>query len=189
MAKKSKKAPKKPASKKPAPKKSSASKKSARKATPRKVVAKARTTRSATKRKAAPATRIKPATPPTGLISAAPGFTVGDIAKSMAWYQDVLGFSVGERWESDGQLRGAEMRRDGVSINLGQDDWKQGRDRLKGQAVRIYISMGSSIEDYANGVVARGGVLSQALNEGWGMKAFGIDDPDGFKLTFFSRLS
>ena len=68
----------------------------------------------------------------SGLRSVAPGFTVNDVEKSVAWYRDVLGFSVAERWESEGQLLGAAMRSGDVTVNLNQDDWKLGRDRVKG---------------------------------------------------------
>lgn len=187
MAKKKK--PAKSAAKKPAKKIVKKAVKKAAKTVARKLVKSVKPTKTMAKRKAAPAVRTKAAPVNKGLISVAPGFTANDLAKSMAWYQDILGFTVGQKWESDGQLRGAEMRRDGVSINLGQDDWKMGHDRAKGTATRMYIAMGPSIEDYANGITGRGGVLSQPLSEGWGMKSFGIDDPDGFKLTFFFRLS
>jgi len=40
------------------------------------------------------------------LRSLAASLTVNDLARSMAWYRDVLGFTVGERWEEDGKVRG-----------------------------------------------------------------------------------
>src|ERR1700681_747267 len=74
------------------------------------------------------------------LTSASPSFTVNDIEKSMAWYRDVLGFTVGERWEDGGKLLGAEMAAGDVSFMIGQDDWKKGRDRVKGIGVRMYCT-------------------------------------------------
>src|SRR6186713_1693912 len=58
------------------------------------------------------------------LQSVAPIFTVGDLDKSLAYYRDVLGFGVGERWESDGRLMGVEMSAGPVIFMLTQDDWK-----------------------------------------------------------------
>ncbi len=86
-------------------------------------------------------------TPKRGhLRSVAPGLTVNDAEKSIAWYRDVLGFTVGQRWENDGKLMGAEMRAGDVTFNLGQDDWKMGRDRVKGVGMRMYITTGPSID-------------------------------------------
>src|SRR6185295_8896364 len=72
--------------------------------------------------------------------AAAPGFTVDDIEKSLAWYRDVMGFIVKERWDHDGRLGGVEMMAGSVIFMLSQDDWKKGRDRAKGEGVRMYCS-------------------------------------------------
>jgi uncharacterized glyoxalase superfamily protein PhnB len=121
-----------------------------------------------------------------GLMNVAPGFTANDAAASIKWYCDVLGFTVKERWEQDGEFHGAQVVSGGVTINIGQDDWKLGRDRLKGQGTRQYIMMGPDIDKYANAIKARGGRLDQEPQDGWGMRAFSISDPDGFKLTFMT---
>ena len=122
----------------------------------------------------------------SGLLSVAPGFTANDAAASVAWYCDVLGFTVKERWERDGEFHGAQVASGGVTINIGQDDWKLGRDRLKGQGMRMYIMTGPGIDQYASAIKARGGRLDQEPQDGWGMRAFSINDPDGFKLTFMT---
>jgi uncharacterized glyoxalase superfamily protein PhnB len=122
-----------------------------------------------------------------GLMSVAPGFTANDAAASIKWYCDVLGFAVKERWEHDGQFHGAQIVSGAVTINIGQDDWKLGRDRLKGQGTRQYIMVGSDIDQYASAIKARGGRLDHEPQDGWGMRTFSITDPDGFKLTFMTR--
>jgi hypothetical protein len=50
----------------------------------------------------------------------------------------VLGFRVLERREHGGRFHGARIVSGGVTINNGQDDWKLGRDRLKGQGTRTF---------------------------------------------------
>ena len=122
-----------------------------------------------------------------GLMSVAPGFTANDAAASIKWYCDVLGFAVKERWEHGGQFHGAQIVSGAVTINIGQDDWKLGRDRLKGQGTRQYIMLGSDIDQYASAIKARGGRLDHEPLDGWGMRTFSITDPDGFKLTFMTR--
>jgi uncharacterized glyoxalase superfamily protein PhnB len=125
----------------------------------------------------------------SGLLSVAPGFTANDAAASIKWYCDVLGFTVKERWEHEGQFRGAQIASGAVTINIGQDDWKLGRDRVKGQGARMYIMTGPGIDQYAEAIKARGGRLDQEPQDGWGMRAFSISDPDGFKLTFMTRAT
>ena len=120
------------------------------------------------------------------LMSVAPGFTANDAAASVRWYCDVLGFALKERWEHEGQFRGAQLVSGAVVLNIGQDDWKLGRDRVKGQGTRMYVMTGPGIDQYAEAIKARGGRLDHEPQDGWGMRAFSITDPDGFKLTFMT---
>lgn len=123
------------------------------------------------------------------LTSAAPGFTVADIEKSLAWYRDVLGFSVKDRWENDGKLMGVELAAGKVSFMIGQDDWKKGRDRIKGQGVRIYCLTTQDIDRVAARIKGQGGTLTQEpVDQPWGMRELAVDDPDGFKITIASEL-
>lgn len=118
------------------------------------------------------------------MSSASPGFTVNDLEKSLAWYRDVLGFVVKERWEQDGKLMGVELRAGNVSFMIGQDDWKKGRDRKKGVGFRLYCTTTADIDVLAKGIVTRGGKLDQEpRDQPWGVRDFALIDPDGFKIT------
>ena len=117
------------------------------------------------------------------LTSASPSFTVNDIEKSMAWYRDVLGFTVTERWEDGGKLLGAEMAAGDVSFMIGQDDWKKGRNRKKGEALRFYFMTKVDVNVLAAKLKSRGLKLdSEPETSEWGSH-FGFSDPDGFKFT------
>jgi catechol 2,3-dioxygenase-like lactoylglutathione lyase family enzyme len=118
---------------------------------------------------------------------AAPSFTVNDIDKSLAWYRDVLGLTVKERWEDGGTLQGVEMAAGPVSFMLGQDDWKRGRSRVKGEGFRIYCTTAQDVDRLAEGIKARGGALIYEPRDEWGMRAFAVEDPDGFKITISSE--
>jgi uncharacterized glyoxalase superfamily protein PhnB len=118
------------------------------------------------------------------LRSVAPSFTVNDVEKSLAWYRDVLGFVVKDRWEHEGKLAGVEMAAGGVLFMLGQDDWKKGRDRRKGEGVRIYCNTVQDVDRLADQVKARGGKLTQEpRDQPWGSRDFAVEDPDGYKIT------
>jgi len=118
------------------------------------------------------------------LTSTAPSLTVNDLHKSIAWYRDVLGFVLGERWEHEGKLLGVEMSAGAVTFMIGQDDWKKGRDRVKGVGVRFYCSTGQDIDRLAARIKANGGTLAQEpTDQPWGSRDLSIDDPDGYKIT------
>lgn len=161
-----------------------AKKKIAPRKTARKKLAPTKKARTSSKKAAKPAKKA----PAFTLESVAAGLTASDAAASVQWYCNVLGFTVKERWEQSGQFHGASVAFGNVTINIGQDDWKMGRDRVKGQGTRLYITTGPGIEQYAADVQARGGVFDQPLGEGWGFKMFAISDPDNFKLTFMTPL-
>jgi lactoylglutathione lyase len=115
---------------------------------------------------------------------AAPGFTVDDIEKSLAWYRDVLGFHVNERWVQEGKLAGVEMMAGTVIFMLSQDDWKKGRDRAKGEGVRIYCTTAQDVDVLAKRIKAHGGTLTQEpRDQPWGMRDIALVDPDGYKIT------
>ena len=90
------------------------------------------------------------------LRSAGPSFTANDLQKSLAFYRDVLGFTVKERWEQDGVLQGVELVAGSVSFWLGQDDWKKGRDRVKGLGFRIYCDTSQDVDAIAERIKAAG---------------------------------
>jgi len=129
-------------------------------------------------------------TQPKGLAlsGVTPSFTVSDVAKSLAWYQDVLGCVVKDRWESDGKLMGVEMGAGAVIFMLGQDDWKKGRDRVKGEGFRLYSDTSQDVDRLADQIKARGGTLAQEpTDEPWGARVFSVVDPDGFKITIAKK--
>src|SRR5437867_8772258 len=91
------------------------------------------------KKKSPAKAKAAPRKPGTGsrslaLSEASPSFTVNDLEKSLAWYRDVLGFGVEETWKDDAKkVIGVSLRAGDVSFMIGQDDWKKGRDRKKGE--------------------------------------------------------
>jgi len=153
------------------------------KKTATKARAKARTaTRSTTRAKKTAPKRTQ--TKGFALRTVAPSFTVADVDKSLTWYRDVMGFTVGQRWEDKGKLMGAELTAGPVLFMIGQDDWQKGRNREKGVGFRLYCQTDQDIDRMAAGIKARGGTLAQEpRDEEWGGRAFTVDDPDGFKIT------
>ncbi len=135
-----------------------------------------------TPKKRARPKRHKPETLRVRSIS--PSFTVNDLQRSIAWYREVLGCTEGEHWEQDGQLRGVQMKAGNCDIMLGQDDFAKGRDRKKGEGLRIWVTTVQDVDALAAQIKTRGGTLDHEPQDlPWGDRAFAISDPDGFKLT------
>jgi uncharacterized glyoxalase superfamily protein PhnB len=116
-----------------------------------------------------------------------PSLTVSDLKKSLIWYRDVLGFIVEETWEDNGNVSGVSLKAGSSSLMLSQDDWRKGKERVKGEGVRFYLSTAQSVDDVANAIKARGGKLaSEPTDTPWGTRVFTVVDPDGYKYTIAS---
>jgi catechol 2,3-dioxygenase-like lactoylglutathione lyase family enzyme len=115
-----------------------------------------------------------------------PGFTVNDLERSLAFYTQVLGFVISERWVHEGLVLGVMLKAGKSELGLSQDDWKKGRDRRKGEAVRIWCETAQDVDALAARVKAAGHALAEEPHDpAWGGRAFSVDDPDGFHLTIF----
>ncbi|HEU5260932.1 MAG TPA: VOC family protein [Gemmatimonadales bacterium] len=122
------------------------------------------------------------------LSSMAVSLSCTDLDTSIAWYSNVLGFTVGERWEESGELRGIQMKAGACDIMLSQDDFAKGRDRAKGEGLRIWVATAQDVDRIAAHVRAKGGRLDYEPQEmPWGDRAFALTDPDGFKITFIQE--
>lgn len=113
-----------------------------------------------------------------------PSFTVGDLERSIRFYTAALGFIVGERWHRDGVLRGVMLKAGACELALSQDDWAKGRDRKKGDGVRIWCQTTQDIDALAARIKAAGSSLTEEpTTQSWGGRSLSVDDPDGFHLT------
>ena len=118
------------------------------------------------------------------LRSTTPIITVNDLAASVHWYSEVMGFTPGNEWkDDDGNVRGVQMRAGTVDFNLTQDDFAKGRDRVKGVGFRLYCNTVQDVDEIAAGIKARGGTLDmEPTDMPWG-RIFAVTDPDGFKIS------
>ena len=115
--------------------------------------------------------------------SLTPTLTVNDVTESITFYEG-LGFAVEERWEDAGVLQGVMLRAGNSRIGISQDDWKKGRDRVKGAGMRIFVGTSQNIDELAARVKAAGIRLDvEPHDTPWSTRAFEVTDPTGFKLT------
>lgn len=118
--------------------------------------------------------------------------TCKEIAPSIAFYRDVLGFTVDMTWEHEGALAGAVISSGDIRIVLNQDDGKLGWDRIKGQGfyLQFNVNTAADVDAAAARVAAAGGtVLDPPADRPWGVRAFFFRDLDGFKLGVSTPLA
>ena len=119
---------------------------------------------------------------PLQVKAAVPSLTCNDLNKSIQFYE-ALGFAIEERWEEDGKLRGAMLRAGSAKLGLDQDDWKKGRDRVKGVGLRLWFTTTQDIDNLARRAKSNGVKLTREPYNEWGMHGFDVTDPDGFLLS------
>jgi uncharacterized glyoxalase superfamily protein PhnB len=114
--------------------------------------------------------------------------TVKDLHKSLAWYQDVVGFAVDQRHEREGKLRAVSLKAGDVRLLINQDDGAKGWDRVKGDGFSLQLTTDQNIDEIANRIKKLGGSLdSEPADMPWGARLFRLRDPDGFKLVISSE--
>ena len=115
--------------------------------------------------------------------------TVKDLAKSLAWYQDVVGFTVDRKIERDGILRGIALSAGNVRISINQDDGAKGWERIKGEGFSLLIRTEQNIDEIAQRIKEKGGILDlEPTDMPWGARAIRLKDPDGFKFSISRTL-
>ena len=117
--------------------------------------------------------------------------TCKDVAASLRFYTEVVGFSVAMPFERDGKLVGAAITAGNIRIILNQDDGALGWDRIKGQGIYVQINVATvaDVDAAAQRITAAGyTLLSEPADRPWGARVFQFKDLDGFKLGVSTPL-
>jgi len=110
--------------------------------------------------------------------------TATDLQKSLAWWRDVVGFTVQQEHEREGKLVAVSLVAGGVRLIVGRDDGAKGWDRKKGEGISMFITTAQDVDELAAAIKSRGGTLDmEPTDMPWGPRAFRLLDPDGFRVT------
>jgi len=112
--------------------------------------------------------------------------TTVDVQRSRDWYRDALGFAVDREFERDGRLFAISMRAGAVRILVTQDDGAKGVDRRKGDGFSLQLTTTDDIDAIADRAKQAGTTLDTEPAVMWGVRAFRLRDPDGFRWTISS---
>jgi len=138
-------------------------------------------------------------------------FTCHDVARSVRFYRDQLGFELKESWPSADAPQWANLVLHGQSVMLGgamdpakvgeacQGDavaeayWRRAaqafRENSPGVGVIVYV-MVDDVDAYAAEVRERGIRLAgEPKTQFYGIREIGLDDPDGYRLIFFTPVT
>src|SRR5918993_1085206 len=124
--------------------------------------------------------------------SVIPAFAVADIAASIRWYNDVLGFETGLTMpDESGQLMHGSIKRGDVEIMFGRIDPNNPHDQSPlGQGMCLYTTVGED-EDvdtlYERAKQAGGKILQEPADQFWGHRDWAVADPDGY-ITVVSKV-
>ncbi len=117
--------------------------------------------------------------------------TCKDLAASIRFYRDAIGFAVAQTYEHEGTVVAAVVEAGECRLVLNQDDGKLGWERIKGQGFYLQINVAgpADVDATASRIKAAGGaLLSEPEDRSWGVRMFQFNDPDGFKLGVSTPL-
>ena len=136
--------------------------------------------------------------------------TVRDVAKSVAFYRDMLGFTLAECWPDEKAPMWASMRLDRQAIMLGaQMSVEQATQMMAGDAAAAaYVAtlakeleqnrrgvgivtyvMVADVDAYHAAVTKRGvAKLPAPKSQFYGLREFGLEDLDGFRFLFYTPI-
>jgi len=116
--------------------------------------------------------------------------TTKDLLRSVAWYRDVLGFTVDNIRERDGKPAAASVRSGAAKIFLNQDDGGRGWERVKGEGFAITFDTAQDVDAIAARIRSSGWTLAMDPSDmPWGVRMLRVLDPDGYRLGIWRPLS
>jgi uncharacterized glyoxalase superfamily protein PhnB len=127
-----------------------------------------------------------------------PNLVVSNVERSLAFYRDVLGFSVTATVPDAGPFVFAWMQRDGVSVFLNsRESVAEHADlaaRPLGGTATLFITIeaadvAAGVDGLFASVAPRARVMMSLKDQFYGMREFGIEDPDGYVIFFAQRIA
>jgi glyoxylase I family protein len=114
-----------------------------------------------------------------------PSMFVQDIARSLVFYRDRLGFAVARTWESEGKLAWCRLQRDSSAVMLQQSTEEDGPAEGRGRGIGFFFICDDVSAIYTD-LSGRGLRVDPPQIAFYGMKQLFVKDPDGYELCFES---
>lgn len=128
----------------------------------------------------------------TRFTSVTPNLVVADVARSTAFYRDVLGFSIKQTVLDASPFVFVWLERDAVpvflnDVNAAAHDYPDVAGRSFGGTATLFIVV-SDVDALHDAVSPHAHVVMPLKTQFYGMREFAVTDPDGHILTFAQRV-
>lgn len=122
-----------------------------------------------------------------------PNLLVADVARSVAFYVDVLGFSRGQTVPDEAPFVFASVVSGSVEIffnekDTGAKEYPAFAGKPIGATGTMFIEM-ENVESLHDRLKTRAPIVMPLVTQWYGLKEFAIADPDGYLITFAERIS
>ena len=128
-----------------------------------------------------------------------PNLVVSDVSRSLAFYRDVLGFSLVTTVPEAPPFAFAWMQRDSVSVFLNSleavrhDNPELGRRPIGGSNM-LFVALeaptiAEGVDAMRTAIDGRARVVMELKDQFYGLREFGVEDPDGYVIFFAQQLS
>jgi catechol 2,3-dioxygenase-like lactoylglutathione lyase family enzyme len=128
---------------------------------------------------------------PHELKKLTPNLIVSNVERSLAFYRDVLGFSVAFTVPEASPLVFAAMQSGSVEIFLNAPEpaiaeYPAFKDRPIGGTLTLFIEV-AGIRKVHDSLAGRVSIVMPLETKWYGMTEFAFEDPDGYLITFAER--
>jgi uncharacterized glyoxalase superfamily protein PhnB len=125
--------------------------------------------------------------------SITPNLLVRDVAKSLEFYRDVLGFTMGETVPDHPPYVFVWLKRNDVSVflndlNAAAHDYPEAAKLPQGGTAALFFVI-RGVDAYHAEVAPKATVIMPLKTQFYGMREFAITDPDGHIITFAERVA
>ena len=129
----------------------------------------------------------------TRFQSVTPNLIVRDIARSTAFYRDVLGFEIKQSVPDAEPFVFVWLEHDGVQVFLNDPkavapDMPEAAQLPSGGTATMFFVI-TGVDEYHAAVAPKASVLMPLKTQWYGMREFAIADPDGHIITFAERVA
>ena len=129
----------------------------------------------------------------TRFTSVTPNLLVRDVARSTAFYRDVLGFTMGETVPDKEPFVFVWLKHGDVSVFLNdikaaEHDYPPAAKMPQGGTAALFFII-TDVDGYYAKVAPKAGVIMPLKTQFDGMREFAVTDPDGHIITFAERVS
>ena len=125
--------------------------------------------------------------------SVTPNLLVRDVAKSLAFYHDVLGFTIGETVPDKEPFVFVWMKHGDVSVFLNDitaaaHDYPAAASLPQGGTAALFFII-TDVDGYHARVAPKTKVIMPLKTQFYGLREFAVTDPDGHIITFAERVA